>query len=189
MKKQRTRQAVDVIIRKKKNKSPPVRIAPITLVATNSTASKTIERSTVPRMPASNAVTMLHKPSQHLLRKEPPETRATARYTTAIPRVTHKNAGVRVIAAVILRNAVIIPIIRLATTAKPTQPKPQLLQDVDILFTSTIILCEKYSSGEKCNTIQLYKRGIKNKRRFRRIANRGGDGGDRTHDLLNAILG
>ena len=128
---------MDVIIRKKKNKSPPARIAPITLVAANSMASKTIERSTVPRIPASSAETMSHK-SQHLsLREIALVTSVTARYTTAMPSNTHKKAGVRVMAAVILRNAVIIPRIRLATTAITVQPILQPLHDGDIIIHLT----------------------------------------------------
>ena len=133
---------MDVRVRNKENNSAPVRIAPIILVATNSIASKITERSTVVRMAASNTVTILHKSLQPSLRHKLLERRDTARYTTAIPRVVHKNAGVRVIAAVILRNAVTIPIMRLATTANTTQPGSQFLQDVDIIFTSNIIICE-----------------------------------------------
>ena len=132
MKKQRTRQAVDVIARKKKNKSAPARMAPVTLVAANSMARRMIDKSTVPIIPTSTAETIVHKSSQHSLRKIAPETRVTARYTTAMPSSTHKKAGVRVIAAVILKKAVIMPIIRLATTAIMVQPNEQLLHDVNI---------------------------------------------------------
>jgi hypothetical protein len=131
-KKQRTRQAVDVTTRKKKNKSAPVRIAPITLVATNSIARRTIESNTVPSTPERSAVIIGHNPSQHSLREIADAIRVTPRYTTAIPRSTHKKVGVRVIAPVILRKAVIIPTIRLTTIAIKTQPGLQLLQDVDI---------------------------------------------------------
>lgn len=132
-------------VRKKKNRSAPVRIAPIILVAANSMASRTMESNTVPRIPASSALTILHKLSQHPRRKRAAETRIMARYTTAIPRSTHKNAVVRVIAAVILRKAAIIPIIRLVTTAITVQPGLQLLHDVDKKITSHIILCEMTS--------------------------------------------
>ena len=68
MKRQRTRQAVDVTVRKKKKRSTPVRIAPIMLVATNSIARNTIESKIVPRIPASRVVIVLHRLSQHSLR-------------------------------------------------------------------------------------------------------------------------
>ena len=132
MNKQRTKHAVDVTVRKKKNKSAPARTAPITLVAANSTASRTIDNKTVPRIPTSSAVIIVHKLPQQTLRKSAALMSVTARYTTATPRITHKNAGVRVIVAVILRNAVIMPIIRLATIAITVQPGLQLLHDVDI---------------------------------------------------------
>ena len=79
LKKQRTRQAVEVTIRKKKNSSPPVRTAPITLVAANSIARRTMERSIVPRIPVSRTETILHKSLQHWLWKIVAETRTTAR--------------------------------------------------------------------------------------------------------------
>ena len=134
LKKQRTRQAVDVTARKKKNKRAPARIAPITLVATNWIASKTMERSTVPKIPVSSAVIMEHNPSQHSFPKIAPAKRITARYTTAIPSNTHKKAGVRVMVAVILKNAVIMPMTRLANTAKTVRLVLQHPQDVDIKF-------------------------------------------------------
>ena len=142
LKKQRTRQAVEVTVRKKKNSKAPASIAPIMLVATNSMARSTIERSIVPSIPASSAVTMVHRSLQHPLRKRAAAIRVTARYTTAIPRSTHKNAGVKVIAAVILRKAVIIPRIRLATTAITVQPGLQLLHDVDIKSPPTLYYAE-----------------------------------------------
>ena len=141
LKKQRIRQAVEVTIRKKKNKSAPVRIAPITLVAANSIARNTMERSIVPIIPAIRAVTVQHKSLQLSLTERAETAKATARYTTAMPRSTHKNAGVREIAPVILRKDATIPAIRLVTTAITTQPGLQLLHDVDINFTSQTILC------------------------------------------------
>lgn len=68
LKRHLTRQAVDVTIREKKNKSPPVATAPIMLVAANSMASRTTESNTVPRTPAISVVTILHKLPQHPLR-------------------------------------------------------------------------------------------------------------------------
>ena len=119
------------------------------LVATNSIARRTTESNIVPRIPASNAVTILHRFSQHPLRKSADETRVTARYATATPKTTHKNAGVRVITAVILKNAVIIPIIRLATIAITVQLVLQLLHVVDINFHPLHHFMLNCGSGER----------------------------------------
>ncbi len=119
------------------------------LVATNSMARRTTESNIVPRTPASNAVIILHKFSQHPLRKTADETRVIARYTTAIPKSTHKNAGTSVITAVILRKAVIIPIIRLATTAITVQLVLQLLHVVDIMIHPLHYFMLNCGSGER----------------------------------------
>ena len=50
----------------------------------------------------------------------------TPRYTTAIPNNTHKNAGVTVIVAVMVRRVVTAPRIILAITASTTQLNLQL---------------------------------------------------------------
>ena len=134
LKRHLTRQAVDVTIRKKKNKRVPVRTAPSMLVATNSIARSTIERIIVPIIPERIVVIILQRFSQHSLRERAPATRITARYTTAVPRSTHKNAGVRVIAAVILKNAVMTPRTRLTAIAITVQSPLQGLHDVDIIF-------------------------------------------------------
>lgn len=127
---------MDVSTRKKKNNRPPARMAPIILVATNSIASKTIESNVVPKTPTSKVFIIAHKSLQHSLslRKIAPEIRTIARYPTAIPRSTHKKAGVRVIVAVILRKDVIIPIIRLVTIVITVQLVLQHLHDVIIIF-------------------------------------------------------
>ena len=121
MNKQRTKHAVDVTVREKKNKSAPARTAPITLVAVNSIASRTIDNKIVPRIPASRVVIIVHKLPQHTLRKSAALMSVTARYTTATPRSTHKNAGVTVIAAVMFKRAATMPIITLTITAKRVQ--------------------------------------------------------------------
>ena len=56
----------------------------------------------------------------------------------AIPRATIENTGVRVITAVICKNAATIPIIKLTIRAMPVQSRflPQLT--IDIKFTSFI---------------------------------------------------
>ena len=79
MKRQRTRQAVDVTARKKKNKSAPARTAPSTLVAANSIPRRTTESRIVPRIPESSDVIMVQRLPQHTFRKSDAETRSTAR--------------------------------------------------------------------------------------------------------------
>ena len=107
------RHAVAVIKRKKKNRSTPTKIAPITLVAAKVIPKSITAVRTVPRRPAKRTCRVLH--IQALARLTLAEvTRVTARYTTEIPNKTHKKAGVRVIVAVIVRNAVMTPMIMLA---------------------------------------------------------------------------
>lgn len=57
-----------------------------------------------------------------------------ARYTVATPKTTHKNAGVRVITAVVERTAPIAPKMILAITA--TTEQLDLQEQKDIFFTS-----------------------------------------------------
>ena len=113
------RHATDVIIRDKKKSSAPVMIAPITLVAANVIASRTIDVSTVPSIPVSNTGRLVH--TQPDLRIVGDTASKIARYTTAMPSVTHKKAGVTVITAVKRRNAVMMPIIMLATISRPAK--------------------------------------------------------------------
>ena len=70
---------MEVTVRKKKNKRAPVKIAPIILVATNSMARSITESNTVPRIPVSSAVIILHKLSQHPLRNSVDEASVIAR--------------------------------------------------------------------------------------------------------------
>jgi hypothetical protein len=56
----------------------------------------------------------------------------TPRYTTAMPKTVHKNAGVRVIAAVILRKAAMIPTAMLIIRAAVVQVLLHEQSDVDI---------------------------------------------------------
>lgn len=113
-----TRQAVDVRSNDKKPSNAPVIIAPIMLVATNSIARSITDNKIVPNIPVRSIVRSGHihgaLVSEHLIKDV--ETRITARYTTAIPNATHKNAGVTVITAVMRRKAVTTPIITAAAT-------------------------------------------------------------------------
>ena len=56
----------------------------------------------------------------------------TAKYTTAIPKTTHKNAGVTVMTAAKVKNAVTTPTKRLTIIAKPVQSQRLSQQKIDI---------------------------------------------------------
>lgn len=120
-------QVTDVIIRVKNPSSAPAKIAPITLVAAKSIAKRINESKIVPKIPIMSVVNDEHT---HLLFFQlfvvAVITAVIPRYTMATPKRTHKNAGVREIIPLKLRNAVIIPIIILATTANTVQLGLQL---------------------------------------------------------------
>ena len=103
-------------IKDTKPKSAPVIIAPIILVATKVIARSTTEVKIAPKTPVSKRDKTGHiQPLLVVLWAEADVAKATIRKATATPKVTHKNAGVRVIVAVMRRNAVTIPTIMLAT--------------------------------------------------------------------------
>ena len=106
------RQAVSVSVRKNDSRRSPVITAPIMLVATNSIARSIIAKNIVARIAPRSTESMVRIQQGRQLLQQLIDTVASstmARYTTAMPKTTHKNAGVTVIAAVILRNAAIIP--------------------------------------------------------------------------------
>jgi hypothetical protein len=113
------------------------------LVAGNSTASNKTASSTVAIIAARRtAIIVLMQqgalPPQHL--NDVAVRRTVPRYTTAIPKTVHKNAGVTVIAAVILRKAVMMPTTRLIISATVVQEFLHEQSDVDIVFTSVFII-------------------------------------------------
>jgi hypothetical protein len=104
---------VPPIVSEKKNRRSPEIIAPIMLVAANVIPRSTIAVITVPRIPIRTS----DNPLQQLLPSEifPGDARSNiAKYTTAIPNTTHKNAGVMVIRAIPRKIPATIPIITLA---------------------------------------------------------------------------
>ena len=114
------RQAVVVRVRDRNNKSKPAIIAPTMLVAANSIPRRISDARTAPKIPVSNVGRILHTQLRTPNRRRSVDAiRVTARYTTEMPSVTHKKAGVTVIVAVKVRKAVITPIIMLAITASP----------------------------------------------------------------------
>jgi hypothetical protein len=125
-----------VSIKDKNAKSPPVIIAPTILVATKSIASSTTDNTIAPKIPVRSVDKTVHK--QLFLTfghcEIDVEIRIIARYTTAIPSITHKNASPTVITAVMRKNAVIMPIIILATIAK----NGQVILQLHIFFTPLI---------------------------------------------------
>lgn len=124
-------------------------IAPITLVAANDIDNNISEVRIVPRIPIINAENAGHlqRVSSDLSLFFVP-TKASARYTTAIPNTTHKNAGVTVITAEKVRNAVIIPMIMLATTAIPVQSILHPQFEFDIIFHLRYTICRKNGRSE-----------------------------------------
>lgn len=128
------RQAVAVSIKDKNAKRPPVIIAPIILVATKSMASSTTDNKIAPKIPVTSADKTAHIQLFLALGRWAidVEIRTIARYTTAIPSTTHKNALPTVITAVMRKKAVIIPIIMLTTIAK----NGQVILQLHINFTS-----------------------------------------------------
>ena len=112
------RQATEVNVSEKNVSNAPVIMAPITLVATNSIAKSTTEVKTVPRIPVSKTGKIEQiQPRVPPLRTTADMIDVIARYTIAMPKTTHKNAGVTVITAVKRSTAAMIPIMILATTA------------------------------------------------------------------------
>lgn len=124
------RHATVVTISEKNASNAPVMIAPITLVAANVIAKRTIDVKIAPSIPTKITDRLLHTHPD--LRITGDTASNIARYTTAMPKTTHKNAGVTVITALNCRNAVIIPIIILATMARPAQSLLQVQQKLAI---------------------------------------------------------
>ena len=108
-----------VITSEKKKRRAPVIIAPMALVAAKVTPSSITAVRIVPKIPTSN----ISKIPQQVLSAENKEDVKSSmpRKTTAIPKSTHRNAGVTVIIAVKRNSAAITPIIMLAATAMPVQ--------------------------------------------------------------------
>lgn len=139
-----------MITRKNDSSNKPVSTAPRILVATNSIARRTTAKSTVAIIaPKITVIALLRQQglctSQHFVKDAVRSN--TARYTTAMPKRVHKNAGVTVIAAVILRKAAMIPTAILTITAIVVHELLQEQSDVDIKFTSFFIsICQNKSS-------------------------------------------
>ena len=150
-----TRQAVSVSAKKNDRRSRPVITAPRMLVATNSTARSTIANSTVAIIaPRSTVIIFFIQQglfSQQLI--DAAVMRTMARYTTAMPKTVHKNAGVTVMVAVILRKAAMMPttmlIMRATVVQLPLQV--QLLSDIisppDTLYVSFSARCKRGGGG------------------------------------------
>ena len=129
------KQAVSKKIKEANANKAPVIIAPIMLVATKVIPKSITDVTIAPKIAVNKTV----KTGQIQLFCAMPEkladfTKIIARYKTAIPKTTHKNAGVKVITAVVRKTAAIIPIITLAITA--TTEQFDLQKQTDIFFTS-----------------------------------------------------
>ena len=116
------RQALAVIVRKKKKSSRPSIIAPIMLVATKAKATTIKAVTIVPRAPISKALRAGHLQRQtevaSLKLKAVSETR---RNNTAIPKKTHENKGATVMVPVTCKKAVTTPRTELRITANKVQ--------------------------------------------------------------------
>lgn len=130
------RQTELVIKSEKKNSKRPVIIAPITLVAAKVMPRRITDVKIVPRMAVRNVVRLPQQSSALKLRSAEVR-RLMPRNPTAIPKRTHKNAGVIVIRAVKRKIAARTPIIMLAITDFTVQLNVQSQFDVVIVFTST----------------------------------------------------
>ena len=134
------RQATDVTVSEKNASNAPLIIAPITLPAANAIPKRITDVKIVPRIPVSKAGRIEHtQPRIPLPRTTAPIIGVNARYTTAMPNKTHKNAGVMVITAVKVRIAVIIPIIILATMELSKQ-LPLQVQLIELIHYSPPII-------------------------------------------------
>jgi len=109
------------MVREKNNNNAPAIMAPKILVAANVIAKNITANKIVPKIPDNKTgrIEQIQPRTSLLLAFDTAS--ITARYATDIPNKTHKNTGVIVMVAVIVRNAVIIPIIILATIARPVQ--------------------------------------------------------------------
>jgi len=114
-------QATTVIMREKKNSSAPVIIAPIMLVAAKVMARSITEVKIVPKIPIKRAVMLLQIQQLRLALPRTNTKKERANAPTAIPNTTHKNTGGTVMVAVMVKNAVTIPIKTLAITARQVQ--------------------------------------------------------------------
>ena len=132
-------------------------IAPIMLVAANSTARSTIAKKIVAIIATrSTESTELMQQAILLLQQftDAIVIRRIARYTTAMPKTTHKNAGVTVIAAVIVRNAVMMPTTMLTMSATVVQVflHAQLLFDIisppDTLYVLLSVRCKRGTGAQ-----------------------------------------
>ena len=110
-----------------------------TLVAGNSIARRMRAVRMANSIPASISGIESHEQSFLNGRAPTEATSNIARYTTAIPNATHKNAVETVIIAVKLKIAAVIPTIMLAAIANKVQSNLVLQLQFLIFFTSTII--------------------------------------------------
>lgn len=128
------RHTLETMSKVKNARSNPAKIAPRMLVAANVMPRRIIDTRIVPKIPKSNVFKEEQKQPSPLEEYEPPEVaRSIARYTTAIPRRTHRNAGVMVIVAIKVSIPAITPIIIAATIAMLVHCALQRQESSDIL--------------------------------------------------------
>lgn len=131
---QRTRHTLETISKVKNARSNPAKIAPRMLVAAKVIPRRMIDIRIVPKIPKSNVFTEEQKHPSPLEEYVPPEVAMSiARYTTAIPRSTHKNAGVMVIVAIKVSIPAITPMMIAATIAMLVHCALQRQESSDML--------------------------------------------------------
>lgn len=122
-------------MREKKKSKAPTKIVPKMLVAAKVTPKRITDTKIEPRIPVSKALVLLHEqPLWHKYLSALYAIKVMARKPTEIPKTTHKNAGVTVMAAVKLKIAAIRPTSKLAAMEISVQLYfgRQLQFDIDI---------------------------------------------------------
>lgn len=152
-------QAADDIISANEAISAPVMTAPTTLVATNSIASSKTDVSVVPSIPTNSAVTFEQAQRRVMAAHEFVVKKVITKKPIAIPKTTHKNAGVAVISPIIRKIAAVIPSIRLPKTAKNVQSNLYTQLVVFAIFSTSDTVYEKPSF--KVKTLLFGRRGDK----------------------------
>lgn len=125
------RHTVSANIKEKKPINAPEIIVPIILVVAKVIPKRIKDVNTAPNIAVNKTESTGHiQLFTEMFENRADVIRIIARYTVATPRTTHKNAGVRVITAVVVRTAPIAPKIILTMTATTEQLYLQEHKDI-----------------------------------------------------------
>ncbi len=164
------RHAVEARSRAKKKIKAPTKMAPKMLAAGNVMAKSTTASKIVPSAPVKSAGSTMQR---HALSLEPPTApvkSTTGRYTTAMPKSTHKKAGVTATTAVKVKNAATMPKMILATAENAIQFSLQLQPKNVIKFTSRANICKRTDfAHEERRKNHFFGEKIKNKKFFKKV--------------------